>query len=103
MPDYTDEPLSPVLFCTWGAKGATSYHQGTIGFAQPPVSVKVVDPVGAGDTFIAGVLFALALRSGMDVSKALQLGVIVAGEKVRREGFQGLREAMQEYIGALSA
>jgi ketohexokinase len=93
---------SPILFCTWGSKGATSYHDGTVGFAHPPFSIKVVDPVGAGDTFIAGVLYALAVRPGTDVGKALQLGIIVAGEKVRREGFQGMKAAMAQYLGGWS-
>ncbi len=73
-----------------------------MGFSQPPVGVKVVDPVGAGDTFIAGVLYALAPSPRKEVSKALQLGVIVAGEKVRREGFQDLKEVMTGHLASWS-
>jgi ketohexokinase len=65
--------------------------------------MKVVDPVGAGDTFIAGVLYLLAPSPRKEVSKALQLGVLVAGEKVRREGFQGLEEVVTGHMAGLSA
>jgi ketohexokinase len=59
--------------------------------------VKVVDPVGAGDSFIAGVLFALALHRGNSVSKALRLGITVAEAKVQREGFRGMAEQEQSH------
>lgn len=91
----TDD-VSPILFCTWGAQGSRAYHSGIIEHAKPlTTDVKVVDPVGAGDSFIAGVLFALALHRGNTVSKALRLGIIVAEAKVQREGFQGLGETEQ--------
>ena len=82
---------SPILFCTWGAQGSRAWHSGIIEHAKPlTTDVKVVDPVGAGDSFIAGVLFALALQRGNTVSKALRLGITVAESKVQREGFQGI-------------
>ena len=82
---------SPILFCTWGAQGSRAWHSGIIEHAKPlTTDVKVVDPVGAGDSFIAGVLFALAVQRGNTVSKALRLGITVAEAKVQREGFQGL-------------
>lgn len=82
---------SPTLFCTWGAQGSRAWHSGMIEHAKPlTTDVKVVDPVGAGDSFIAGVLFALALHRGNSISKALRLGITVAEAKVQREGFQGL-------------
>jgi ketohexokinase len=99
--EYQGEKLkarSPILFCTWGAQGSRAYHSGIIEHAKPlTTDVKVVDPVGAGDSFIAGVLFALALQRGNSVSKALRLGITVAEAKVQREGFQGLGETEQSH------
>ncbi|HEY9437653.1 MAG TPA: PfkB family carbohydrate kinase, partial [Streptomyces sp.] len=38
-----------------GSRGATALIDGVM-YAQPPVPVTVVDPVGAGDAFVAGYL-----------------------------------------------
>lgn len=38
-----------------GAEGALAYADGTV-ITQPPVTVTAVDPVGAGDAFVAGYL-----------------------------------------------
>jgi ketohexokinase len=95
---FTNNTNSPILFCTWGAQGSRAYHSGIIEHAKPlTTDVKVVDPVGAGDSFIAGVLFALALQRGNSVSKALRMGITVAEAKVQREGFQGLGETEQSH------
>jgi len=86
-----------VVFVTEGAKGATAFGPGA------PVSVqanpvKVVDTVGAGDTFNAGVLAALdargvldkaALARGLsqdDLAAACDLGVRAAAVTVSRAG-----------------
>ncbi len=50
---------TPLVVVTLGAKGAVAYTQaGTV--TMPPVSVQVVDTVGAGDTFQAALLTWLA-------------------------------------------
>lgn len=89
-----------LLTCTWGADGATAVQKVPDGEdfwenvpAWKPHGGKgtVVDSVGAGDTFIAGMLFGLTHR-GEKWSLREKLGVAneVAGRKVFREGFEGV-------------
>lgn len=88
---------SPTLFCTWGAQGSRAWHRGIIEHAKPlTTDIKVIDPVGAGDSFIAGVLFVMALQHGNNAAKALRLGISVAETKVQREGFQGFSPAQEQ-------
>lgn len=53
---------------------------------------RVVDTLGAGDTFNAGVICALALGKGMQA--ALDTGCLVAGTKCGIVGFGGLSDAL---------
>lgn len=54
----------------------------------------LLSAVGAGDTFIAGVLYGLADRH-WDVPQAVQFAVDLATLKVQQEGFSGLGEKVQ--------
>ncbi len=79
-----------ILVVTWGEAGAW-------GFAPrgEPVHVpafpppRVVDTVGAGDTFIAGLIDALV--SGRTLPAAIEAASRLAGRKVGQWGFDGLR------------
>lgn len=62
-----------------GGQGASCYRDGTILHAAAP-AVRVVDTVGAGDTFNAGLLSALS--RGADMGEALQLGIAVAARAI---------------------
>jgi fructokinase len=87
----------PSLICiTRGADGATGYGpSGSV--AVPAQRVKVVDTVGAGDTFNAGVLAGLD-RGGLltksavsalamdDIRSALEMGIAAAAVTVSRAG-----------------
>jgi ketohexokinase len=80
-----------LLTVAWGAEGAwaieadgTLYHEPAV----PPAAV--MDTIGAGDTFNAGVIGALA--AGRPLREALAAGCRLAGEKVGRHGFAGLGE-----------
>ena len=80
-----------MLICTWGDQGAYArdahrrdYHSP----AFPPA--KVVDTIGAGDTFNAGLIDALA--SGRTLEQALSHACRLAGRKVGQLGFDHLRE-----------
>ena len=87
----------PSLVCiTEGARGATGYHAGGEVFV-PAERVEVVDTVGAGDTFNAGVLAALAEAGALDkaavaslpedtIRAALRMGVAAAAVTVSRAG-----------------
>ena len=51
---------------TRGARGATLYRAGRPPLDVPAPSVDVVDTIGAGDACMAGLLFALGEREGLD-------------------------------------
>jgi ketohexokinase len=62
-----------------------------------PTNIGPVSTIGAGDTFIAGILFNWVTSSSMqlwDAKKSLEFATELAGRKVLQEGFQGLGEAM---------
>ncbi len=78
-------PRAPI-FAGWGAEGAWALDaHGRLYHSPPFPPPHVVDTVGAGDTFNAGVID--ALLSGQDVAGALQAGARLAGAKCGREGF----------------
>ncbi|KAF2163735.1 hypothetical protein M409DRAFT_68322 [Zasmidium cellare ATCC 36951] len=90
-------PKASLLFCTWGADGAAVLRlrdgHCVTGKAKLLEGFRVVDSVGAGDTFIAGALYALLnqldLGGGLAES-ALAAGNHLAVQKVMQEGFGGL-------------
>ncbi|CEG71590.1 hypothetical protein RMATCC62417_07299 [Rhizopus microsporus] len=79
---------SAILFCTWGAKGATCLHHGNI-FHSPALPVEqVIDTIGAGDTFVAGII--CYLNQGYELDVALQCACHLASKKVSQFGFERL-------------
>ncbi|KAK4163535.1 Ketohexokinase [Cladorrhinum sp. PSN259] len=85
-----------IMFCTWGAGGAGMLHLSSGGsrYIHCPTNptgepISVVDTIGAGDTFIAGALYALHIES-WDPEAKLAFAVALATKKVQREGFAGL-------------
>ncbi|MBU0656570.1 MAG: carbohydrate kinase [Gammaproteobacteria bacterium] len=77
------------MTCTWGDQGAWAIDQLGVVFHAPAMQVeKVVDTVGAGDTFNAGLIHALA--TGRLLEEALHYAVELAGRKVQQYGFGGL-------------
>ncbi len=85
-----------LVLVTEGAKGCTAYQSGTSHFV-PANKVNVVDTVGAGDTFNAGVLASLEERGKLskaaiksltpeDIDAALTLGAKAAAVTVSRAG-----------------
>ncbi|KIH90848.1 ketohexokinase [Sporothrix brasiliensis 5110] len=99
-------PQASLLLCTWGAQGASALAPGSGDHvvscpASPVPTSKVVDAVGAGDTFVAGILYKLVSLSvqgespHLDVSDdtaraALAFAVDLATRKIQIDGFQGL-------------
>ncbi|TVQ70383.1 MAG: carbohydrate kinase, partial [Chromatiaceae bacterium] len=78
-----------ILICTWGEEGSWAwasrdglYHAP----ACPPP--EVIDTLGAGDTFNAGLIHTLA--NGGTVPQALASATRLAGHKVGRRGLDGL-------------
>jgi len=94
-----------LLFCTWGEGGAVALEPRTGTTSVCPAfetpDIQVVDAVGAGDTFTAGMLFTCALRIG-DLDSDLAFAVKLAGMKVKQEGFSSLGGVMVDDINALA-
>ncbi|OJJ43237.1 hypothetical protein ASPZODRAFT_28549 [Penicilliopsis zonata CBS 506.65] len=89
------------LFCTWGQDGAVGNDiaRSQIIHGQAFQPEKVVDTIGAGDTFIAGMLFALMRREEQWIlARKLDFANRLAGLKVAQEGFAGLGSLMVSYM-----
>ncbi|KAI8063678.1 Ribokinase-like protein [Gilbertella persicaria] len=85
-----------ILFCTWGAQGATcSSKIGDILHA-PAVPCQVVDCIGAGDTFIAAVIHGLG--RGYSLWSTLTFACELASRKVSQFGFNQLLMDEDELI-----
>lgn len=78
-----------ILVCTWGDQGAWARDHHDHNFhspAYPPP--QVIDTLGAGDTFNAGLIHALA--TGQPLAEALAQACQLAGKKVGQHGFSSL-------------
>ncbi|KAI6383663.1 hypothetical protein MCOR25_000112 [Pyricularia grisea] len=90
------------VFVTWGGHGASAmaikgqdeYHHCTVRDVHVDNGnddIRVVDTVGAGDTFIAGILFGFACHpDDWDLPRKLRFAVRLATQKVQKDGFGGL-------------
>lgn len=59
----------------------------------------MVDVVGAGDTFIGGILFSILCHAeDWDLHRKLEFATELAGLKCVQEGFNGLGSLMQHRI-----
>lgn len=89
---YTICQIRAILFCTWGAQGATCLFKGEILHSSVLAQAQVVDTVGAGDTFIAGVIYCMS--RGHTLLTTLKFSCEMASRKVSRSGFDGLADTM---------
>lgn len=74
-----------VIYWTHGADGCTLLDS-QFEKRYPTPSVKAIDPVGAGDAFRGGLLW--ALEKGVSYEKALQIGTLFGAKKVQYQGGQ---------------
>jgi 6-phosphofructokinase 2 len=97
LPDISDEDLAKklldlgaakIFICTRGSEGAFWFERDLTITASPP-SVPVVSSVGAGDSFMGGLLYALA--GGKSQSEALSLAVACAAATVQSPGTELLQ------------
>lgn len=82
---------SAKAFCTWGEKGASVLDNESkeIHHATAHTIEKVIDTVGAGDTFNAGIIASL-IQSSHAIKSAIQSACTLATNKVAQQGFDGL-------------
>ena len=77
------------LTCTWGEKGATALlANGSIITSAAFSPRQIVDTLGAGDTFNAGIIH--ARLSDLDWQKTLSFACQLAGKKCGQIGFENL-------------
>ncbi|KAL4694183.1 ketohexokinase isoform X3 [Rhinopithecus roxellana] len=78
-----------VLVCAWAEEGADALGpDGKLIHSDAFPPPRVVDTLGAGDTFNASVIFSLS--QGRSVQEALRFGCQVAGKKCGLQGFDGI-------------
>jgi ketohexokinase len=95
-----------VLCCTWGSGGAMAvgkkeeeediWADVKAWQAAESEQMQVVDTIGAGDTFIAGMLYALTNHEEWELQRKLEFANQLAGKKVLQEGFDDLGSKMWE-------
>lgn len=73
---------------TWGQRGAWIARGGEVWHCSPQAGLVVVDSVGAGDTFNAGLIDALS--SGQPPEQALASAVRLAERKLTQQGLDDL-------------
>lgn len=79
------------MICTLGDEGAVARDADGAVFSSPAFPpATVVDTIGAGDTFNAGLIDALLRHAGL--AAAIEHGCRLAGRKVGQTGFDGLPE-----------
>ncbi|KAK9419868.1 putative PfkB family kinase [Seiridium unicorne] len=93
-------PNALLLCCTWGAQGASVFEPTTGAYVHRDAWVlkdsSVIDTIGAGDTFIAGMLYSyLAHQQDWPLPQKLEFASELAGRKVIQEGFSGLGRLMR--------
>jgi adenosine kinase len=71
---------------TKGASGSEIHHEGTVTAVPPVAAASVVDPTGAGDAYIGGLL--AGLRRGLEVADAGRVASLCATYAVEQKGTQ---------------
>jgi len=86
-----------LLFCAWGEAGAAALdRQGRASLHDAVVPDVVVDTLGAGDTFNAGIIS--ACLDGLDAEASLARACRLAGKKCGQSGFDNLGAALKAVL-----
>ena len=82
------------MLCAWGEEGADgiSPEGGVHSDAYHPE--KVIDTLGAGDTFNAGVIY--SLYKGLTLQDTVNFACFLAGIKCGMYGYSGLAKALHD-------
>ncbi|MTI63197.1 PfkB family carbohydrate kinase [Methylophaga sp.] len=81
-----------LMTCTWGNHGAWLKQDGIVSHSPSFPPPRVVDTLGAGDTFNAGLISALV--NGQPARAALEQACRLAGHKCGQAGFANLNELL---------
>ncbi|MDH5727542.1 MAG: PfkB family carbohydrate kinase [Gammaproteobacteria bacterium] len=73
---------------TWGDQGVYWSHNGKTGFHKAKNNLHIVDSIGAGDTFNAGLIANLLL--GESFENSVSLANQLAAKKIQQHGFDNL-------------
>jgi ketohexokinase len=83
------------VFCGWGSAGAWAMDARGQIYQQPAWKPeKVIDTLGAGDAFNAGVIHGTLL--GMTVPQSLEIACHLAGFKCGHEGFDAIAQFQEQ-------
>lgn len=86
---YSRVRKGATLVCAWAEEGADALGpDGQLLHSDAFPPPRVVDTLGAGDTFNASVIFSLS--KGNSMQEALRFGCQVAGKKCGLQGFDGI-------------
>ncbi|XP_004710196.1 ketohexokinase isoform X5 [Echinops telfairi] len=86
---YSRARKGATLICAWAEEGADALGpDGQLVHSDAFPPPRVVDTLGAGDTFNASVIFSLS--QGKSIQEALRFGCQVAGKKCGLQGFDGI-------------
>ncbi|XP_042681966.1 ketohexokinase isoform X1 [Centrocercus urophasianus] len=78
-----------IMICAWAEEGADALEpDGTLVHVDAFPPERLVDTLGAGDTFNAAVIFALS--GGQNLRDALTFGCRIAGKKCGIHGYDGI-------------
>lgn len=80
-----------ILICSWGNRGAWGYQGSAVLHSPAFPPHKIIDTLGAGDTFNAGIIHGLLEQQ--ELSDALQTACRLAGKKCGQHGFEQLVDA----------
>ena len=92
---YNKVKSGTLMICAWGEDGADGMGPDGAAHSDAHHPREVVDTLGAGDTFIAGVISSLS--QGLSLQDALDFACVLAGVKCGRQGYDGLAKALHQH------
>lgn len=81
---------SAIIICAWGEHGAAaSDSKGNVVSSPSYPPPRIIDSLGAGDTFCASVISSLI--NNQSLQESIILGCKIAGAKIGIKGYRGLK------------